>query len=116
MPVNIKPTPDMLRCIMDAKMVIQGERRENGVVRQAAQTIDCSVFGGIKAEMMEDADGDTDDRYWNVLIIRSDWLDHKIPQKGDKLTIAGYPVMTVRSVIVEDDIIDFSTRSAAVGV
>ena len=112
MPIDTTVTPDMLRCIMDAKLVIQGERRENGVVRKAAQTVDCSVFGPQRADPLEGADSETTDLFWNVLMITADWLDHKIPQIGDTLSIVGYPDMKVRHVLNDGVVIDLSTRSA----
>ena len=111
MPIDTTVPADVLRCIMDAKLIIQGERRENNVVRQAAQTIDCSVFGG---ELEVDSEGQilpSHARRWNVLIIRSDWLDHKIPQTGDIHRIVGYPDMTVVHVMEENSVIDMSCRS-----
>jgi hypothetical protein len=113
MPIDTTVTPDMLRCIMDAKLIIQGERRENNVVRLAAQTIDCSIFGGGRADMMEGADSNTTDRVWNVLVIRQDWLDHRIPQVGDSIQVQGYPAMKVTDVIADNSVIDMSCRSGA---
>ena len=113
MPIDTTVSADVLRCIMDGKLIIQGERRENGVVRQAAQTIDCSVFGGGRADLMEGSDSNTTDRVWNVLVIRQDWLDHKIPQVGDSIQVQGYPAMKVTDVIADNSVIDMSCRSAA---
>ena len=113
MPIDTTVSADVLRCIMDAKLIIQGERRENGVVRQAAQTIDCSVFGGGRADMLDGADSNTTDRVWNVLVIRADWLDHKIPQVGDSIQVQGYPVMKVTDVLADNTVIDMTCRSAA---
>lgn len=113
MPIDTTVSADILRCIMDAKLIIQGERRENGVVRQAAQTIDCSVFGGGRADMLEGADSNTTDRVWNVLVIKADWLDHKIPQTGDSIQVVGYPAMKVVAVIVDNNMIDMTCRSGA---
>lgn len=104
---------ETLRCIMDAKMIIQGARRENNIVRQAAQTLDCSVFGPQKAELMDGADSQTTDLWWNVLMVSADWLDHKIPQTGDTVKIEGYPDMKVRSVLNDGHVIDLATLTAA---
>lgn len=103
--------PEMLRCIMDAKMVLTGTRRENAIARNAAQTLDCSVFGG---GLETDAEGQilpTQARRWNVLFIRLDWLDHKLPQPGDTIQVVGYPEMSVISVMDENETIDLLCRS-----
>jgi hypothetical protein len=113
MSLDLTIADDAMRCIMDAKLVITGERRESGVVRQAAQTIECSVFGGGLAEMLEGADSQTTDRVWNVLFIKADWLDHKIPQTGDSIQVEGYPAMKVVSVLVDNNVIDLTCRSGA---
>jgi hypothetical protein len=104
---------ETLRCIMDAKMVLSGTRRENETVRQAAQTLDCSVFGPQRAELMDGADSQTTDLWWNVLMITADWLDHKIPQTGDTVKIEGYPDMKVRYVLNDGKVMDLATRSTS---
>jgi len=105
---------ETLRCIMDAKMALTGTRRENSVVRNAAQTIDCSVFGPSKADPLDGSDSETTDLFWNVLMVKVDWLDHKIPQVGDTITITGYPEMKVRHVFDDGKVIDLLTRSTKI--
>jgi hypothetical protein len=104
---------ETIRCIMDAKMVLAGARREKDAVRQAAQTLDCSVFGPNTADPMDGADSETTDLFWTVLMVTKDWLDHKIPQTGDTVKIEGYPDMRVRSVLNDGVVIELKTRSAA---
>lgn len=104
---------ETLRCIMDAKMRLTGDRRENSTARKAAQTIDCSVFGPQRAEMMDGADSNTTDLFWTVLMIKEDWLDHKIPQTGDAIQIEGYPDMKVRHVLDDGTVIELQTLSAS---
>jgi hypothetical protein len=102
---------ETLRCIMDAKLVIRGDRVENDMARKTAQTIDCSVFGG---EIETDSDGQllpSKSRRWNVLFIRKDWLDHKLPQTGDAVQVVGYPDMKVIHVMEETETVDLLCRS-----
>jgi len=104
---------ETLRCMMDAKMAITGARRESETVRQAAQTLDCSVFGPNNADPLDGADSETTDLFWTVLMVTKDWLDHKIPQTGDTVKIVGYPDMKVRHVLNDGVVIELRTRSAA---
>lgn len=104
---------EAMRCIMDAKLTLTGARREGEAVRNAAQTIDCSVFGPSRADPLDGADSETTDLYWTILMLTADWLDHKIPQVGDALTIENYPAMKVRHVLNDGTVIELQTRSAA---
>ena len=108
---TIKFDAETLRCIMDAKMALTGTRRENAVARNAAQTVDCSVFGGDIEVDSEGQELPSMSRRWNVLCMSADWLDHKIPQTGDSIQVAGYPEMKVIRVMQDPGVIDMLCRS-----
>jgi hypothetical protein len=97
---------------MADKLVIRGSRLENGIVRSAAQTMDCLVFGGDFEQADQDINIPTFARRWDVVTVGKNWLDHKLPQNGDTVEVVGYPPMTVVSVFQDRDMFGLACRSS----
>lgn len=92
---------DAFSDFFDATAAVSGTRREAGaaVPRVLRLTVACSVFDGSSVDPLSQSGAPGCELSWTIILRRADWLDHLPPQKGDTLSVDGYPTLTVARAI-----------------
>lgn len=94
----------------DATATFTGTRRETGgtAARALKLAVPCCVLGGDQADSIAAAGAPSSEFEYVVMIHKSDWVDHLPPQRGDLVTVDGYPELRV--MVSTPDKTDWAVR------